>query len=404
MSDARPAFPLLHVGATSYESAGAVASWSASETPPEAAIAAAATEIEPAAVRLPGRRRAPRVRELLDQIARRHNEFWELLLGPYAKTGWVGSVFIHAAAITALSFLFIRPDVPAPPRILTGGMADVGPANVGAAVGDIELDLPAPVTLDSAAALLADGGSSGRELASLSAALGPATGSGQGSGSGAGDGIGAEIAGRVKAAGGQGGRLQVSLAWNDRSDLDLHLVTPDGERIYYAKPLLPGGGLLDVDMNVGGESARPVENITWADKLPPDGKFAIQVHFFRRHDGASGRPPFTIRLQLGDDVRLLSGQASVGRFTDVAVFTVADGRATSIQTLLTEQDESAVAGVTMDPKRAENRELAARELLDQARATPDPKVKAGRLRRIVDKFAGTESATTAQQLLDQLAL
>ena len=47
-------------------------------------------------------------------------------------------------------------------------------------------------------------------------------------------------------------RLRVLLSWDtDGTDLDLHVVTPDGEHCFYANRVLANGGALDVDVTSG---------------------------------------------------------------------------------------------------------------------------------------------------------
>jgi uncharacterized protein YfaP (DUF2135 family) len=47
-------------------------------------------------------------------------------------------------------------------------------------------------------------------------------------------------------------RLRVVLAWDtDGTDLDLHVVSPDGAHTYYADRVAPNGGALDVDVTTG---------------------------------------------------------------------------------------------------------------------------------------------------------
>jgi hypothetical protein len=76
---------------------------------------------------------------------------------------------------------------------------------------------------------------------------------------------------RVKARGGSvTGDFRASLAWFNSDDLDLHLVEPRGQHIYYGHRESPAGGNLDVDMNVGESgvnfSRNAVENITYPHK------------------------------------------------------------------------------------------------------------------------------------------
>ena len=86
--------------------------------------------------------------------------------------------------------------------------------------------------------------------------------------------------------------LFVSLAWDTESDLDLHLVTPDGTEVWANKinsePLpQPGGttdpngykngGILDYDSNANCViDGRRLENIYWT-VAPPSGHYLVRV-------------------------------------------------------------------------------------------------------------------------------
>ena len=50
---------------------------------------------------------------------------------------------------------------------------------------------------------------------------------------------------------GSSGDVQVSVSWDAPSDVDLHVVEPSGEDIYYGHPASATGGQLDVDSNAG---------------------------------------------------------------------------------------------------------------------------------------------------------
>jgi hypothetical protein len=59
----------------------------------------------------------------------------------------------------------------------------------------------------------------------------------------------AELQNRLDREHAKTGDLQVSLMWNNRNDLDLHCIGPDGERIFHDFRKSRTGGELDVDMN-----------------------------------------------------------------------------------------------------------------------------------------------------------
>jgi len=87
---------------------------------------------------------------------------------------------------------------------------------------------------------------------------------------------------RLEREGGASGEVQISLAWDDYNDLDLHLFCPSGERIYFNNKKSECGGHLDVDMNVRPVSNTPVENIVWAGDAPL-GTYKVGVHFYKHH-------------------------------------------------------------------------------------------------------------------------
>lgn len=45
------------------------------------------------------------------------------------------------------------------------------------------------------------------------------------------------------------GKLHVHLSWNQENDVDLHLIEPNGEKIYYGNSYSENGGELDIDSN-----------------------------------------------------------------------------------------------------------------------------------------------------------
>ncbi|GLY32028.1 hypothetical protein [Kineosporia sp. NBRC 101731] len=86
---------------------------------------------------------------------------------------------------------------------------------------------------------------------------------------------------KVKRAGGNvAGKLRVSLSWFNYDDLDIHVIEPNGNRIYYGNRQ----DKLDVDMNAGGRSSRePVENVSWTWNIQ-DGDYRVEVNNFAKRE------------------------------------------------------------------------------------------------------------------------
>jgi len=104
---------------------------------------------------------------------------------------------------------------------------------------------------------------------------------------------------RLQQAGARSGDVQISLEWKNKNDLDLHVIDPFGEEIFYRNRIAQSGGQLDVDMNLvrldnGREVAediaaltdRPVENVYWPQRAAPRGQYRVEVVHYARHGGA----------------------------------------------------------------------------------------------------------------------
>jgi len=107
---------------------------------------------------------------------------------------------------------------------------------------------------------------------------------------------------RVKAAGGNVvGELRTSLSWYNYDDLDIHVVEPGGNTIYFSSKLSATSGRLDVDMNAGFTQSRtPVENIIWTDKAKmKEGTYKVYVHNFTRRENTGGG--FAVQIECGGE-------------------------------------------------------------------------------------------------------
>tara|TARA_B100001996_G_C18611975_1_gene574095 strand:- start:82 stop:1047 length:966 start_codon:yes stop_codon:yes gene_type:complete len=119
---------------------------------------------------------------------------------------------------------------------------------------------------------------------------------------------------RLEREGGKSGSVQVSLAWDDYNDLDLHLFCPSGERIYFNNRNSECGGELDVDMNVKPVSKTPVENVVWTSD-PPKGTYKVGVHFYKHHRKRKTKKSckFRLRVSLYGKIQEYSGTIKYGK-------------------------------------------------------------------------------------------
>jgi len=121
---------------------------------------------------------------------------------------------------------------------------------------------------------------------------------------------GTEFSSRLTRAGAQSGDVRVSLIWNNRNDLDLHVINPRGEEIYYAHKTDSHGGMLDVDMNVRGETTKPVENIFWGPGRAPQGRYQIFVRNYGFHEINRAPTPFRVEIKNGNQYSYFDGTVS----------------------------------------------------------------------------------------------
>lgn len=118
----------------------------------------------------------------------------------------------------------------------------------------------------------------------------------------------AEYDARVAENGGKQGAVQISLMWDNWNDLDLHVFTPSGERIYFNNRTSACGGELDIDMNRNPTSERAVENIVWTES-PPHGIYKVCVHNYRNHrqHETDDATDYKLRVIVGDEAREYEG-------------------------------------------------------------------------------------------------
>ena len=82
------------------------------------------------------------------------------------------------------------------------------------------------------------------------------------------------------------GDVQVSVSWSDTSDVDLHVVDPALEEIYFGHLTSASGGKLDLDSNAACTQDDPQfphksnENIVWPIGQAPHGTFTVRLAYW----------------------------------------------------------------------------------------------------------------------------
>lgn len=115
------------------------------------------------------------------------------------------------------------------------------------------------------------------------------------------------------------GDIQVTLQWNTFDDLDLWVVDPSGEMIFFDHTQSVSGGKLDVDANPRCEeqTSHPVENIFWPTGSAPHGTYQVRVNYYQMCV-SSDPVAYTVRVLVDGQTSEYQGTvSSVGNTQDV---------------------------------------------------------------------------------------
>jgi len=130
------------------------------------------------------------------------------------------------------------------------------------------------------------------------------------------------------------GDVQVSISWDVDSDVDLHVIDPSGEEVFWNNGSAASGGELDLDSNAGCDidSVRN-ENITWPSGSAPSGTYTVRVDLWSACEVESTNYVVTVQV-VGQATKTFTGtltgagdQGDEGSGQDVATFTVTAGAA-----------------------------------------------------------------------------
>ncbi len=118
------------------------------------------------------------------------------------------------------------------------------------------------------------------------------------------------------------GDVQVTLRWGNLNDIDLHVISPNGEHLYFEYKNSTDGGKLDVDTNAGcGEriTDRPVENIYWPQGAAPKGSYQVYVLYYAQCQDEAATD-YTVTIKVDGKQQVFHGSLQqVGERQDVIV-------------------------------------------------------------------------------------
>ncbi len=114
-------------------------------------------------------------------------------------------------------------------------------------------------------------------------------------------------------------KVNISLAWNDKSDLDLIVKQPDGNIVSFKPCEASTCGALDVDANLCDPKStctnltdRPLENISWRGKMEPGiYQVFIRLYSINRPTNQIKSLPYTIQITQDGISRSIPGVIKV---------------------------------------------------------------------------------------------
>jgi len=116
------------------------------------------------------------------------------------------------------------------------------------------------------------------------------------------------------------------VAWDDTSDVDVNVVDPAGDEVYWANRQVSSGGELDLDSNAGCTIDNVnQENVTWS--TAPRGEYIVRVDYWSSCGIAETNFIVTVQVK-GRDPQIFTGKftglgdnGGLGSGTEITRFT-----------------------------------------------------------------------------------
>lgn len=112
------------------------------------------------------------------------------------------------------------------------------------------------------------------------------------------------------------GDIQISVSWSDSADVDLHVIDPNGEEIYFGHKNAASGGVLDLDANAAcgrntfSDGSPPAfvsnENVVWPTGLSIPGTYKVILDYWS--DCGVARTDWVVTVQrVGAQPQIFTG-------------------------------------------------------------------------------------------------
>lgn len=123
-----------------------------------------------------------------------------------------------------------------------------------------------------------------------------------------------DIQARIDTAEGTAGEIEIALVWENKNDLDLHVIDPNGEEIYWDHRSSQSNGVLDIDKNLDCKdniTSEPIEHVYWAKEDAPLGEYFVYVNYFK-HCQDADPSDYKVQVKIGAEVESFTGSISNG--------------------------------------------------------------------------------------------
>jgi len=114
------------------------------------------------------------------------------------------------------------------------------------------------------------------------------------------------------------GDVQITLTWNNTSDLDLHVIDPNGEEIWWNDKYAQSDGILDYD-DIDGYGP---ENIYWPNSQAPNGTYQVYIHDYvwQNEPWRPTSANYTVLITAFDNVKKFTGSISLDEIVHITDF------------------------------------------------------------------------------------